>query len=393
MSPCKQGEFLVLDGATGSNLMAAGLPAGVCVETWVLEHSQILRQLQQDFVKAGSQVVLASTFGANPQKLAGYSLADQTTQLNRQLFELSAEGVGESATVAGDVSPSGLFLSPMGNATFSDLLNLYDTQIAALKEAGATLMVIETQMTMADARAALICAKKYDLTAFVTITVESGGRTLSGMSLPAAVVTLQAMGADAVGLNCSCGPLSMAELLQQATPYAKVPLIAKPNAGEPGNPLPPEEFGTAAARLADYGAAILGGCCGTTPDHIACLVKELKGKTPHIPACQKEYLSDERQVYELPQNPVTETFSVTEDLSDDLMDVESDTDLVILTLQNTEDTEYLADALAVCRVPVCFEADSSAVLRAALQIYQGRSAVKGKGVTPELIQTFGCLSL
>ena len=393
MDSLQQGEFLILDGATGSNLMAAGLPAGVCVETWIAEHKEILQQLQQDFVKAGSRVVLASTFGANPQKLSSYGLEPQTASLNQQLYAISVDGVGETAVVAGDVSPSGLFLAPMGDAAFTDLINLYDTQITALKEAGAQLVVIETQMTMADARAALICAKKHGLTAFVTITVESGGRTLTGMSLPAAVVTLQAMGADAVGLNCSCGPVSMADLLKQAVPYANVPLIAKPNAGEPGNPLSAEAFGKAAAGLADCGATILGGCCGTTPEHIACLVKELQGKTPQIAESTEEYLSDERQVYSLPQNPVTETFAVTEDLMDDLMDVEPDTDLVILTLQNTEDAHHLTNALSVCRVPLCFESHNTDALRVALELYQGRAAVMGNGVTQELIKTYGCLSL
>ncbi len=393
MNLIKQGEFLLLDGATGSNLMAAGLPAGVCVETWVAEHPAVLQNLQQEFVKAGSGVVLASTFGANPQKLSSYNLESQTDSLNKQLYTLSVDGVGDSAVVAGDVSPSGLFLAPMGDATFDDLLQIYDAQIAALQQAGAELVVIETQMTMADARAALICAKKRELTAFVTITVEAGGRTLSGMSLPAAVVTLQSMGADAVGLNCSCGPVSMAELLKEAAPVAKVPLIAKPNAGEPGNPLPPEQFGQAAANLADCGATILGGCCGTTPNHIACLVKELQGKTPQTAKSTEEYLSDERQVYALSQNPVTETFAVTEDLMDDLMDVDPDTDLVVLSLQSAEDAHLLADALSVCRVPLCFASNNTDALTAALKVYQGRAAVQGEGVTSELIQIFGCLPL
>lgn len=393
MNPYIPEEFLLLDGATGSNLIEAGMPAGVCVEQWVLEHGEILQTLQKDFVKAGSRVVLAPTFGANPKKLENYGLNHQTALFNRQLYSLSAEGVGDTAIIAGDVSPSGLFLSPMGEATFDELLALYDSQISALKQAGATLVMIETQMTLADARAALICAKKHDLTAYVTITVEASGRTLSGMSLPAAVVTLQAMGADGVGLNCSCGPLSMTKLLQEAVPYAKVPLIAKPNAGEPGNPLPPTEFGRSAAVLADCGATILGGCCGTTPEHIACLAKELQHKTPVSSVCCREYLSDERQVYELPSDPIIESFPVTEDLMDDLMDVDPDTDLVILTLDQTRDAVNLVDALSVCRLPICFQSDNPEALAEALKVYQGRAAVKGEGITSELLQTFGCLAL
>ena len=393
MNPKKQGEFLILDGATGSNLMAAGLPAGVCVETWVTEHPEILHRLQQEFVAAGSQAVLAPTFGANPQKLSGYGLDHMTASLNRRLYLLSTDGVKDSAVVMGDVSPSGLFLAPMGEASFDDLLTLYDAQITALKEAGATAVMIETQMTMADARAALICAKKCGLTAFVTITVEQNGRTLSGMSLSAAVVTLQAMGADAVGLNCSRGPVSMATLLREATPYTKVPLIAKPNAGEPGNPLPPAQFGEAAANLADCGATILGGCCGTTPEHIACLVKELQSKSPAQLRCDNEFLSDERRVYPLPQAPTVEVFDVTEDLMDDLMDADPDTDLIVLTLHDVVHAQWLCDALSVCRSPICLQADDSVVLEAALKVYQGRAAVKGAGVTKELLQTYGCLPL
>ncbi len=390
--PLEKGNFLLLDGATGSNLIATGMPAGICVEQWVLEHPDVLQQLQQSFLKAGTRVLTTSTFGANPQKLASYSLEGQTQELNKNLVALTKAIAGD-ALVAGDVSPSGLFLQPMGDATFEDLCKVYDAQIAPLQKAGVDLILIETQMTLADARAALLCAKNRGMDAIVTITLEQGGKTLSGLSLPCAVVILQAMGANAVGLNCSCGPVSMANALEEARPYAKVPLIAKPNAGEPGNPLPPEEFGKAAAALANSGAVILGGCCGTTPHHIAALSKELQNHTPLAPMGEgKEYLADERRIYEIPEELISETFACDEELTENLMELEEDTNLVVLTLNAKEDVENLTDALPFCRVPVCFCCDEESVLEEALQTYQGRAMISGKGATPTLCTRYGAIT-
>ncbi len=384
-------QFLLLDGATGSNLIAAGMPAGICVEQWILEHPEVLTNLQQAFEQAGTQVLTAPTFGASSPKLAAYGLQEKTATFNQQLAALS-RGIANKALVAGDISPTGMFLQPMGEATFGDLLNAYDSQIAALKEAGVELLLIETQMTLADARAALLCAKKHGLPAMVTITLEQNGKTLSGLSLPCAVVILQAMGAVAVGLNCSCGPLSMREPLEEARPYAKVPLVAKPNAGEPGNPLPPEEFGKAAAMLANSGATVLGGCCGTTPEHIAALAKELAHYTPLPPMNKGEdYLADERRLFPIGEEMVSETFACDDDLADNFMDIEEDTNLVILTLHSAQDAETLTDALPFCQLPLCFSSENQEALEAALQLYQGRAFITGSGATKALAERYGAI--
>ncbi len=385
------GKFLLLDGATGSNLIAAGMPAGICVEQWILEHPHVLTDLQKSFETAGTMVLTAPTFGASPEKLSAYGLKEQTSQFNKQLVALSKEAAN-TAWVAGDVSPSGLFLQPMGEATFEKLVAIYDEQVAALKQAGVDLILIETQMTLADARAALLCANKHDLPALVTITLEQGGKTLSGLGLASAVIILQAMGAKGVGLNCSCGPVSMGAALKEARPYAKVPLIAKPNAGEPGNPLPPEEFGKAAATLANSGATILGGCCGTTPEHIAALTKELNQYAPlALENDGKEYLADERRIYEIPQGITSETFACDEDLMDNLMDVDEDTNLVIITLSAPEDAENLVDALPFCKLPICFSSQSEEALEAALRTYQGRAMITGNGATQTLCARYGAI--
>ncbi len=387
----ESGKFLILDGATGSNLIAAGMPAGVCVEQWILEHPDVLTHFQKSFETAGTMVLTAPTFGASPEKLSAYGLKEQTEEFNQRLVALSKEAA-HTALVAGDVSPSGLFLQPMGEAAFEDLLTIYDEQVAALQQAGVDLILIETQMTLADARAALLCANKYNLPALVTITLEQGGKTLSGLSLSSAVIILQAMGAKGVGLNCSCGPISMGAALEEARPYAKVPLIAKPNAGEPGNPLPAEEFGKAAAALAGSGATILGGCCGTTPEHIAALAKNLKGYTPSaLENDGKEYLADERRIYEIPEEIISETFACDDDLMDNLMDVDEDTNLMVLTLSTPQDAENLVDALPFCKLPVCFSSQSEEALEAALQTYQGRALITGDGATQTLCARYGAI--
>lgn len=387
----ENGKFLILDGATGSNLIAAGMPAGVCVEQWILEHPDVLVDLQKAFEKSGTMVLTAPTFGASPEKLSVYGLKEQTEEFNKQLVALSQKA-STTSLVAGDLSPSGLFLQPMGEATFEDLVAIYEKQVAALKQAGVDLILIETQMTLADARAALLCANKYEIPALVTITLEQGGKTLSGLSLSSAVIILQAMGAKGVGLNCSCGPVSMGKALKEARPFAKVPLIAKPNAGEPGNPLPAAEFGKAAAALADCGAMILGGCCGTTPQHIDALTKNLTERTPlPLENDGKEYLADERRIYEIPNEPITETFPCDEDLMDHLMDVDEDTNLIILTLSTPQDTENLTDALPFCKLPICFSSQNEETLEAALQAYQGRAFITGDGATQTLCHRYGAI--
>lgn len=268
---------LFLDGATGSNLQKKGMPAGVCPEQWILEHRDIMTGLQRDFVAAGSNIVYAPTFTANRIKLKEYGLEAQIGQMNRGLVALSREAVGDKAYIAGDLTMTGEQLAPMGKLDFEELVDVYKEQIRYLVEAGVDLLVVETMMSLQETRAAVIAAKEVcDLAVMATLTFEADGRTLFGTDAATAAVVLESLGVAAVGTNCSTGPDKMTDTVRRMAEVTCIPIIAKPNAGLPsldenGNTvydMGAAEFGGHMRDLISAGASVIGGCCGTTPEHI-----------------------------------------------------------------------------------------------------------------------------
>ena len=296
---------IFLDGATGSNLQKQGMPTGVCPEQWILEHRDILIGLQRAFVDAGTNIVYAPTFTANRIKLKEYGLETQIRQMNLDLVALSKEAVGDRAYVAGDLTMTGEQLTPMGRMDFEELIDIYKEQIGYLVEAGADLLVVETMMSLQETRAALIAVKEVcDLPVMATMTFESDGRTLYGTDAVTAAVVLESLGADAIGTNCSTGPDKMADVVRRMASVTTVPIIAKPNAGLPsldenGNTvydMEAEEFGVSMKALVEAGASIVGGCCGTTPDHIRALHKHVGDmQILRREASGMRYLTSERQ--------------------------------------------------------------------------------------------------
>ncbi len=273
-------NYLYLDGATGSNLVKAGMPSGVCPEQWMLEHSEVLFRLQKAYVEAGTNILYAPTFTANRVKLSEYGMQDRMREITGRLVAVSreaAKGAAQPVYVAGDLTMTGEQLKPIGKMELEDLIDIYKEQILLLQEAGADLLVVETMMSLGEARAALIAAKEVcDLPVMVTMTFEPNGRTLYGTDARTAAVVLESLGADAMGVNCSTGPGHMRPVVEEMVKYTKIPVIAKPNAGLPyldehGDTcydMDAEEFAEEMKGLVDAGASILGGCCGTTPEYI-----------------------------------------------------------------------------------------------------------------------------
>mgnify|MGYP002509701884 CR=1 FL=1 len=272
-----ENRLVYLDGATGSNLIKRGMPAGVCPETWILEHPDIFKGLQREYVEAGSNILYAPTFTANRIKLAEYGLSDRIEQINHALVALSKEAAGGKALVAGDITMTGRQLSPMGNLDFEELIDVYKEQIRLLCDAGADLLVVETMMSLQETRAAVIAAKEVcGLPVMASLTFEADGRTLYGTDGVTAAVTLEKLGVCAVGANCSTGPDKMAGLIEAMAKAVSIPVIAKPNAGMPGlnskgetvYDMSADVFAVEMTKLVEAGASILGGCCGTTPKYI-----------------------------------------------------------------------------------------------------------------------------
>lgn len=300
--------IVLLDGATGSNLMARGMPSGVCPEKWITEHPDVLAGLQKEYVRAGTNILYAPTFTANRIKLAEYGLEGDIRELNLSLVETSGQAAGEGTLIAGDLTMTGEQLSPIGRMDFEELVSVYQEQIRYLCEAGVDLLVVETMMSLQECRAALIAAKETcpDLAVMVTMTFEKDGRSLYGTDAETAAVVLESLGADAVGANCSTGPDAMADVIRRMAAVTRIPLIAKPNAGLPsldsaGNTIynmDAPSFAREMEAVYAAGAVILGGCCGTTPAHIGRLAEAVKEKKPADVSRRPDgvrYLTSERK--------------------------------------------------------------------------------------------------
>ncbi len=266
---------LLLDGATGSNMMKAGMPRGCCAETWILEHPEPFLALQRAYADAGSQVVLAPTFTASEPYLQEHGLENRLEELNAQLVALSRRAVEGRALVAGDLTTVGKM-----DRTYDELLPVYTRQANALRKAGVDLFVIETMLGLEETMAALeACRMTGDIPVLCSFTITADGQFYFGGNVYEAAPQLEEFGADAVGINCSCGPDQLETVVRSLAETLTVPVIAKPNAGMPvmdelGNAvysMSPEEFGHGMKRLYQAGARVLGGCCGTDPAYIAAL--------------------------------------------------------------------------------------------------------------------------
>lgn len=280
-STLSKDHILYLDGATGSNLVKAGMPSGVCPEQWILEHKDVMLKLQKDYVQAGTNILYAPTFTANRIKLAEYHLEKNMSAMIHELVAISREAAasspGHTVLVAGDLTMTGEQLKPIGKMELEDLIDIYKEQILSMVDAGVDLLVVETMMSLAETRAALIAAKEVcDLPVIATLTFEADGRTLFGTDAKTAAIVLESLGASAIGANCSTGPAQMESIISDMVTHTRIPVIAKPNAGLPfldenGNTcynMEAEEFAEEMEILVNAGAAILGGCCGTTPEFI-----------------------------------------------------------------------------------------------------------------------------
>lgn len=281
------GETLLADGATGSMLQTMGLPAGEAPERWMLENPEPVARLARMYAEAGSDIVYTNTFGANRVRMNLCALGDRIGELNRRAVELARQGTaasGREVLVAGSIGPTGEMLEPYGEMSIEQAGDAFAEQAAALVEAGVDLIVCET---FADLEELLLCLEVARATAtvpvFASMAYETSGRTMMGVRPEDAVTRLTAAGAAGVGANCSVGPDSLAAVLatmRGAAPGAR--LLAKPNAGLPqlvdGRTVyatGPETLAAFARQMKDLGAAIIGGCCGTTPAHLRAMREAL----------------------------------------------------------------------------------------------------------------------
>lgn len=424
---------VILDGATGTNLQEAGMPVGVCPEQWILEHPAVLVELQQRYLEAGTNILFAPTFTANRIKLAEYGLEGRLADMNRRLVELSrqachaANAGAHSGTiadrptlVAGDLTMTGRQLYPLGDLQFEELVEVYREQAAALLAAGVDLFVVETMMSLQECRAALLAIREIcDLPVMVSLTYNEDGRTLYGTDPATAVIVLQSLGADAVGLNCSTGPEAMLPFVEQMAEYAAVPILAKPNAGMPelvdGRTVyrtAPERFAELGTKLIEAGAAIVGGCCGTTPAHIRALSAAASGCTVREPlAAGRRMLASERAHVEIPLdgnflvigeriNP-TGKKKLQAELREGSLNLVRSMALeqeengakildINMGMNGIDEKKMMLEAIyevaSTVDCPLCIDSSHVGIIEAALRIYPGRALINSISLETEKIE-------
>jgi 5-methyltetrahydrofolate--homocysteine methyltransferase len=402
-------KILILDGATGTELQKRGMPAGVCPEKWVFENPEIIKEIQNAYIDAGSNIVYTCTFGGNRIKLDEFGLGNRTEEINRNLARYSKEVAGDRCLVAGDLASTGRFIQPLGDMPFEECVNVYKEQVKGLLEGGVDLFVIETMLDIQEARAALLAVKEScELPVCVSMSFDENMRTLTGTDPVTALITLQSLGADAVGCNCSTGPEQMVQIISMMKPYARVPLMAKPNAGLPklvkGTTIfdmKPPEFGSYTEDFIRAGVNLLGGCCGTTPEYIKQLYDKSKASKQQFNEveCYSAVTSSRKTVFfgfNIPVAIVGERINPTgkKKLQAELKDgltheirrfaveqIERGADIldVNVGMPGIDEKETMVNTVtllgSICDAPLCLDSSSPEVLEAALRIYPGRALI------------------
>ena len=381
---------ILLDGAAGTELMARGMPREACAPRWALEHPEELLELQRAYVEAGSQILLAPTFGADRVGLSRCGAFHQVAEHDLRLVELTRRAAAGRALVAGGMAPLGLSLAPFGESSFEELTAVYTEQAAALAAAGADLFFIETMVSMAEARAAVLACKSVsDKPVWVSFTCDGEGRTPAGVDVLAAMIVMQGMGAAAFGVNC-CEPAVAAEQLARLAPYAAVPLIAKPSAGLPAggrHPIGPAEFAAAVPALAAAGARIFGGCCGAGPEHIRAMgaaVAKVDFSAFPPPEHDPDVIpcaSEKEARFITPDVDVGETIECTPDLLEDILSAEEEAPqgALKIAILEEDDLAVFAENQYAVKDALCLWSDVPELLEEALRLYQGRAFWDGTG--------------
>jgi 5-methyltetrahydrofolate--homocysteine methyltransferase len=287
-SRLRSGPPIVADGAWGTMLLARGLPVGRAPETWTLEHPQIVADIAREYLDAGAEVLTTNTFGASAARLKQHGLEPSLDAINRRGVEILREVAQERAWISASIGPSGLLLAPIGTADPAEVADGFQRQIQALASAGADVLCIETMTDVVEAvlavRAARAVAPALPIVATMTFDItRRGAFTVMGVSVERAAGALEEAGADLVGANCGTGIDAMVQVAREFARHTQLPISVRANAGLPhrrGTDVvyleTPDRFAAAVGDLMSAGVAIVGGCCGTTPAHIAAIAAALK---------------------------------------------------------------------------------------------------------------------
>ena len=310
-------RLLFFDGGMGTLLQEEGLKPGELPETWNTKKKEIIIDIHKRYFEAGSDIVLANTFGANALKFH-----DSTCSLKETVFAAVAnvraaaeQGImgGRAYYAALDVGPTGRLLKPMGDLSFEEAYEAFAEVVRYGVEAGVDLIHIETMSDTYEVKAAVLAAKENsNLPVFATMVFDEKGKLLTGGDIPSAAALLEGLRVDALGMNCGLGPRQMLPIIRELREYTSLPIIVKPNAGLPKQregetyyDVLPDEFAEIMEEIAALGACVIGGCCGTTPEHIKAMVNRCRGRQVLLPKDKSRTLvSSYGQVVELGEKPV-----------------------------------------------------------------------------------------
>ncbi|QUH24624.1 homocysteine S-methyltransferase family protein [Serpentinicella alkaliphila] len=304
-------KILVFDGAMGTMLQKNGLTTG-CPEEFNLDKRKVIKRIHKEYVNAGCNIIQTNTFGANRIKLAEYNLQSKVEEINRAAVKLVKEMAGEEVLVAGDIGPTGKLMYPVGDLSFDEAYEVFYEQAKVLIESGVNIINIETISDIQEARAAIIAVKDAgDVPIICTLTFNTEMRTLTGSDPETVATVLEALGVDILGVNCGFGPDMMIDIVRRMSSVTDKYIIAQPNAGLPKYidgityyDLTPEKMASYVEDLINAGANIIGGCCGTTPEHMKIIKDKVKNLRPIV--------KEEKQFTKLAS--VTKTLIITEEL-------------------------------------------------------------------------------
>ena len=371
--------MLLSDGSMGALLgsMGYGTP---CPDELSVSAPEVIKSIHKAYIEAGADILIADCFGSTEPVLSHKGHSGKSAEFTMAAIRLAREAAGDRALVACDMGPTGEFMIPVGARSFDEVYGWYFEQATAAREAGADFAFLETHTDLAECRAACLAAKDAGLEVVASCSVNEKSRLLTGASVQAFAVSLKAAGATALGLNCSLGPEQLLSSVKRIREVISLPVAVQPNAGLPVTnadgsvtyPYGPEKLEEGMRDIVKAGASIIGGCCGTTPEHIRRL-KALCGEVPKNAGDRKEYLSSARECF-----GAEEALASPEALSDPEDAYDVDEDSTIIEISDDEFTpEMLLELAANTKLPVLLNPSDGTKAASLLRVYPGRMAVKG----------------
>lgn len=387
---------LLFDGSMGALLSSMG-HVSECPELFNVENPELIQSIHRQYREAGANVLITDSLGSNPVKLGRLNLSGRSAELTRAAVQNARAIARDQAYVALDVGPTGEFLAPLGSMSLEDMIQAFRTVCLAGSEAGADLILLETMTDIAEARAACLAARETGLPICASFTFEPNGHTLTGGSPECAALCLEAVGARAMGINCSGGPVEMLVPLDAMRRVCALPVVVQPNAGLPqvdaeGKAhyrFSAQDMAPLMRDILNHGASAIGGCCGTTPEHIRLMAPLTGGPVPSPICGNTKYVCSSRVALSLDEALQR---AVTVDEVDDLYDLEEEDSAAILSLTGLDPeqaAQLMDEAQSATKKPLLLRADCPEALRSALRHYVGVAGVFASGDLETVLAEYG----